>query len=45
MGPLELGLIVLLGVLLFGASRLPKVGRGLGEATKAWRTETEDTDQ
>lgn len=30
-GPMELFLILLIIVVLFGASRLPKIGRGLGE--------------
>lgn len=45
MGPFELGVIAFLGLLLFGINRLPKVGRGLGEATQAWRKGREESEQ
>lgn len=40
MGPVgiqELFLILLIVGILFGASRLPKIGRGLGEAIREFR--------
>jgi sec-independent protein translocase protein TatA len=41
-GPLELILIVFLVLLLFGASRLPKMGRGLGEGLRGFKRELSD---
>jgi sec-independent protein translocase protein TatA len=38
LGPLEIGLIVLLIVLLFGAKRLPALGRSLGEGMREFKT-------
>ena len=38
-GPLELILLVFLVLLLFGASRLPKMGRGLGQGIRGFRRE------
>jgi sec-independent protein translocase protein TatA len=38
-GPLDLLLIALLVFLLFGASRLPKMGRGLGLGIRGFRHE------
>lgn len=37
--PLEIILIVFLALLLFGASRLPKMGRGLGQGLRGFRHE------
>ena len=34
LGPLEIGLIVLVILLLFGATRLPKLGRSMGQSIK-----------
>lgn len=45
MGPLELGIIVFIGLLLFGAGRIAKAGHGLGRATREFdlaREEMED---
>ncbi len=33
-GAVEITIIVAIGVLLFGASRIPKMARSMGEATK-----------
>jgi sec-independent protein translocase protein TatA len=38
-GPLEIILLVFLALLLFGASRLPKMGRGLGQGIRGFRRE------
>lgn len=42
LGAPELLIILTIGVLLFGASRLPKVARGLGEAIRELRYATAD---
>ena len=36
-GPLEIGLIVLVILLLFGATRLPKLGRSMGQSIKGFK--------
>jgi sec-independent protein translocase protein TatA len=42
LGPLEIGLIVLVILLLFGASRLPKLGRSMGQSIKGFKKGLED---
>jgi len=45
LGPLELGAIALIVILLFGASKLPKLARSMGSATgefKKGRQEVEE---
>lgn len=37
LGPSEILLLVLIVVLVFGASRLPKIGSGLGQALRNFR--------
>ncbi|MFH1130073.1 MAG: twin-arginine translocase TatA/TatE family subunit [Pseudomonadota bacterium] len=37
LGPLELGIILAIIVLLFGASRLPQLGKAMGETMKNFR--------
>lgn len=44
LGAPELLIILTIGVLLFGATRLPKVARGLGEAIRELRHATADDD-
>lgn len=36
-GPMELVLILLIVVVIFGASKLPQLGRGLGEGIQNFR--------
>jgi sec-independent protein translocase protein TatA len=36
-GPMEIGLIVLVIFLLFGASRLPKLGRSMGQSIRGFK--------
>lgn len=36
-GPLEIGLVVLAIVLLFGAKKLPELGRGLGSGMREFK--------
>lgn len=45
LGPLELGLIVLVLVLLFGASRLADVGSSLGKGIKEFRKNIKDEEE
>ncbi len=44
-GPLEIFLIVLVVLILFGAGRLPEVGRGIGTAIKEFRGSIGDKDR
>lgn len=37
MGPLELGIILVIVVVLFGARRLPEIGSGFGKAIKNFK--------
>jgi sec-independent protein translocase protein TatA len=37
LGPMEIGLIVLVVLLLFGATRLPKLGRSMGQSIKGFK--------
>jgi len=39
-GPTEITLIVLVIILLFGASKLPELARGTGSALRIFKTET-----
>ena len=41
-GPLEIGLIVLVILLLFGATRLPKLGRSMGQSIKGFKQGLEE---
>lgn len=45
LGPMELGIIVVLVVLLFGADKLPKLARGAGEAMTEFRKAKAEADQ
>ena len=38
LGPLELGIILAIVVILFGAKRLPEVGSGIGKAIKNFKS-------
>jgi sec-independent protein translocase protein TatA len=40
----ELIIILVIIVLLFGASRLPEIGRGLGKGIKNFKESTKDED-
>lgn len=37
LGPMELGIIALIALLIFGPRQLPKMGRSLGESLKEFR--------
>ena len=41
-GPLELVLILLVVLLLFGAKRLPEIARGMGQAIKEFKKSITD---
>ncbi|MCH7598609.1 MAG: twin-arginine translocase TatA/TatE family subunit [Myxococcales bacterium] len=38
LGPLELGIILAIVVVLFGAKRLPELGSGIGKAIKNFKS-------
>ncbi len=38
MGPMELGIILVIIVVLFGAKRLPEIGSGFGKAIKNFKS-------
>lgn len=44
MGPLEIILIVVVIALVFGASKLPQLGKGLGQGIKEFKRETGKSD-
>jgi sec-independent protein translocase protein TatA len=41
-GPLEIGVIFLVVLLLFGAKRLPEIGRALGEGIREFKRSMKD---
>lgn len=45
LGPTELVMIIVAALLIFGPSRLPKVGRQVGEAVRGFRGIKDSTDQ
>lgn len=42
LGPVEIGLIVLVILLLFGATRLPKLGRSMGQSIRGFKQGLQD---
>lgn len=42
MGPMEVILIVLVVVLLFGAKKIPEIAKGLGQGIKEFKSSTKD---
>ena len=44
-GPTEVIILLLIVVLLFGSTRLPKLARSLGEAKREFETTIEQRDQ
>lgn len=42
LGATELIIILIIVVILFGASRLPEIGRGIGEAIKNFKKSTSE---
>lgn len=45
LGPLELGIILAIVVILFGAKRLPEVGSGIGKAIKNFKSGISSNDE
>ncbi|RJQ48153.1 MAG: twin-arginine translocase TatA/TatE family subunit [Nitrospiraceae bacterium] len=43
LGTTELIIVLVIVVVLFGASRLPRIGSGIGEAIKNFRNSTSDS--
>ena len=44
-GPLEIFLILVVIMILFGVGKLPSVGRGMGQAIKEFRSSVKDKDK
>jgi len=44
-GTTELIIILVIVVIIFGASRLPEIGRGVGQAIKNFKRATNDPDE
>jgi sec-independent protein translocase protein TatA len=42
LGPTELIVILVIVVILFGATRLPEIGKGIGEAIKNFKKSTSE---
>jgi sec-independent protein translocase protein TatA len=42
LGPMELGLILVIAVLLFGAGRIASLGKGLGQGIKNFKAGLKD---
>jgi TatA/E family protein of Tat protein translocase len=42
LGPLEIGVILLLGLVMFGAKRLPELGKGLGTGIREFKKGVSD---
>lgn len=45
MGPREIGILVLIALLLFGAKRLPELAKGLGASLRIFKTEIKAKDE
>lgn len=45
LGPLELGIILAIVVVLFGAKRLPELGSGIGKAIKNFKSGISGNDE
>ncbi len=45
LGPVELGVIFLIAVLLFGANKIPQLARSVGEATGEFQKGREEVEQ
>ncbi len=45
LGPLELGIILAIVVVLFGAKRLPELGSGIGKAIKNFKSGMSGNDE
>lgn len=45
LGPTELIIILIIALVIFGPSRLPKVGQSVGQALRAFRDSTDKVQQ
>ncbi len=45
LGPLELGIILVIVIILFGARRLPEIGAGVGKAIKNFKSGVSGDDE
>jgi TatA/E family protein of Tat protein translocase len=45
LGPTELVIILIIALVIFGPSRLPKVGQSIGQALRAFRESTDKVQQ
>lgn len=45
LGPTELIIILVLALVIFGPTRLPKLARSVGESVHRWKKVKESTDQ
>jgi sec-independent protein translocase protein TatA len=43
-GPLEIFLILVVVLIIFGVGKLPSVGKGMGQALREFRTSVKDKD-
>lgn len=44
-GPLEIFLILVVIMIIFGVGKLPSVGKGMGQALKEFRSSVKDKDE
>ena len=44
-GPMEIFLILMVVLIIFGVGKLPSVGRGMGQAIKEFRSSVKDKDE
>ena len=44
LGPMELAIIALIAILLFGAGRIASIGKGLGQSIKNFKEAVRDED-
>jgi sec-independent protein translocase protein TatA len=45
LGPLELGVIAVVALLVFGPKKIPELGKTLGQATKSFRQATTEFEE
>ncbi len=45
LGPLELGIVLAIVIVLFGAKRLPEIGSGIGKAIKNFKSGVSGKDE
>ena len=44
LGPMELGIILVIILIIFGAGRLPEIGSGIGKGIKNFKKSIKDTE-